>query len=295
MVNDLKGLISDMSKNIGDDSLALLCRLYSYEIGLEAFARAGEFPESIEKDKDTIEGLFDKQDENGDVEGISVPAFIAVMCVASRVFEDLDPIFSRECMHTALESGLGLLDMDDERKEAEAMLIAFSELLKTDYEIRNTYDHSLMAGMPQKMSRQKKYKINLSKYFDCVFNGGDFAGAISPELALVMISVFSDDEENISAEVREKLENILYYICDKMVSGSLDESDSYDVIESILLNLAISSLEKKLETQNADDDGSSQLIKVIEYNIMQNKKKKLSDEEIKQIQEQIKKYTSKLC
>ncbi|MCR5656457.1 MAG: hypothetical protein K6G06_03245 [Butyrivibrio sp.] len=295
MLKDLQEALFSLNKKCDDNNEALLYRLFAYETCKKSGDEDICLSEDAQKDKETIEELFDNQTEDGDLVGISVPHFVSVMCVSSRVFEDVDPVFSRECMHAALESGLGLLESDATKEDAEGLLLAFSELLKTDYEIRNTYDHSLMAGMPQKMSRQKKYKMSLSKNFDIAFTCDDSAKEyeLSDVHILAIISILTDVEENISGNFRNKLENYLFEVCDQIVAGDARVSAIDGTTRRVLVDVAVLSLESKLEKQNSEDNDNSQLIKVIEYNVMQSKPKKLSDEEIDIIKQRIENYKSK--
>ncbi|WP_029321512.1 hypothetical protein [Butyrivibrio sp. AE3004] len=296
-------------------------RLYAYELLPEKTNQI----ENIDKIKDMVEStshVLEKMYngyENLDIGSIreadrdtynkivfDLSVFIAVMCIGSRVYDDLDPVFSRDILHAALDAVHFLIlrqfkEADDENNEAServsvlhmssrddeldsattaALMWAFSELLKTDKDVRNAYDHSLMAGMPQKMSRQKRYKMRLSELvkkhsFNVTCKDEEF---ICLFLSLV---VLLDTEETFADEVKRPLYDFLY--------KDADETDN-----SLSAVIAILSLQNELDNDEQLSKGASQLIKVVEYNVIGANRNKMTEEDKTEIKEHIKVLEAKL-
>ncbi len=252
--------------------------------------------------RDAMEKAFDQQDEDGSVEYdlCATSVFAANMCIASRALDEYDPIFARDCIHAALDSGqflmaaidkLGLLRGKDTEgvttEDKQAIVFAFSELMRTDIEIRNAYDHSMMAGMPQKMSRQKKYKLITD------FIGNDeLYGELSDMLVLTAIAVLLDEEDNATSKTRKTIMDKLSYFTDGAIEGEIlaDNKTLYMLSYKIMIDALNMVLQKDKEKR---EGGDSNLIKVIEYNVIDNRKH-MPDEEIKEIQDRITKYENKL-
>ena len=228
-----------------------------------------------------------------------IAVFSAVMCIGSRVYENLDPVFSRDIMHAALDAAHFLIsrqfkEADDENDETNerdsvirmssrdddlssktvtALMLAFTELLKTDKDIRNAYDHSLMAGMPQKMSRQKRYKLRLSDMSKRLsYGGGDLIE--ESMLLLVAAEIMLDSEDTYSEEVKKPVRDFLYKAAD----------ENGNVLNSVI---AILSLQNELEIDEGLNSGSSQLIKVVEYNVIGGNRKRMTEDERNAVREHI--------
>ena len=152
-------------------------------------------------------------------------------------------------------------------------MLAFTELLKTDKDIRNAYDHSLMAGMPQKMSRQKRYKLRLSDMSKRLSHGG---GDLVEESMLLLATseIMLDTEDTYSEEVKKPVCDFLYKTAD----------ENGNVLNSVI---AILSLQNELEKDEGLNSGSSQLIKVVEYNVIGGNRKKMTEEERNAVREHI--------
>ena len=300
--------------------LAAALRLYSYEL-----VSREEVPGDIEKIKnmvestshilekmyqgyessevDTLKGA-DKENYNKTVKELSV--FISVMCVGSKVYENLDPVFSRDIMHAALDAAHFLIsrqfkEADGEEAETNerdsvmrmssrdselddetisAMAWAFAELLNTDKDIRNAYDHSLMAGMPQKMSRQKRYKLRLSDIAKRLPQNHT-NGADNVVLLLAALVVMLDKEDTFAEEVKKPISDYLY--------GFADSTD-----DKLGATIAILALQNELDNDERLSSGNSQLIKVVEYNVIGANKKKMTEDEKTAIKNHIKNLESKL-
>ncbi|WP_408071066.1 hypothetical protein [Butyrivibrio sp. JL13D10] len=285
---------SDMGRLVN-----LAYRLYRHELltknGVDNFDEA-YYRSFVETTSPLIEKLYEEQDEDGSL-GQSIyrtSLFVGIMCVVSRVYDDLDAIFARDCIHAGLDAAHYLMtDKKDikllDLKDRYALLWAFTELSHTDIEIKNTYDHSLMAGMPQKMSRQKKYKIFTNELCRNLFDktdegkGYDFDLMIFAGITILldMQDVFSDDAVRLTA-------NCIFDFADEIVKN---EFSAESLKKDILLLLAVMAKEnilyKDSEIENSSD---SQLIKVIEYNVINKKKMKLSNEEINEINNKIQMY-----
>ncbi|MBE5845221.1 MAG: hypothetical protein E7302_13785 [Butyrivibrio sp.] len=295
-------------------------RLYAYELFTDEQGFDGDIEhikDMVEATSHELEALYQLQNDNGSVgEGdyetviTKASVFAALLCIASRIYENLDPVFSRDLIHASLEAAHYLMvgqfktgeeadegqnervsvmrmnSRDDELSEAAlaAQFWAFSELLRTDEDVRNAYDHSLMAGMPQKMSRQKRYRIRLSDLFRKVFNTDNFdelkvffeSGKTQPLTDYVLfsaIAILLDEKENASEEIRKNVEQLIM---------------DYDEVtpKSYLVLALLSNLLTLKKDANIKNDGS-QLIKVIEYNVINDNRKKLSEEEKARINDRI--------
>ncbi|WP_022760065.1 hypothetical protein [Butyrivibrio sp. WCD2001] len=303
------------------EELCTIFRLYAYELLADKTGRSddiGEIRKLVETTSPVLEKLYQGyesselntlKDTNGkayDETVFDLSVLIAVMCTGSRVYENLDPVFSRDIMHAALDAAHFLMvrqfkDDDDENSDSgerssvirmssrddelsertiAAMLWAFAELLKTDKDIRNAYDHSLMAGMPQKMSRQKRYKLRVSDLIKRI--SFDLSGNVeSSILILLSLVVLSDTEETFSDEVRTKLYEFLY--------KKADESD-----DEMTTAVAVLALQNELDMDEKANGGASELIKVVEYNVIGAGKKKMTEEEKTAVKEHIKRLEAKL-
>ncbi len=302
-------------------------RLYAYELFTDEQGLDGDIEhikDMVEATSHELEVLYQLQNDNGSVgEGdyetviTKTSVFAALLCVASRIYENLDPVFSRELIHASIDAAHFLMvgqfktgeeadegqnervsvmrmnSRDDELSEAAlaAQFWAFAELLRTDEDVRNAYDHSLMAGMPQKMSRQKRYKVRLSDLFRRVFNIDNFdelkvnfesgkTDALADYVLFGAIACLLDEKENASEEIRKNVEQLILDY-DEMTPKSY-------LVLALLSNLLT------LKKDDSIEGGNSQLIKVIEYNVINDNRKKLSDEARQEINRRISELTEKI-
>ena len=299
-LKNAKLLESDM------EELCAVIKLYAFELFADKTGRLEDIDkirDMVEATSPVLEKLYQgyESSELGTLKGtkgtaydetiFDLSVFIAVMCTGSRVYENLDPVFSRDIMHAALDAAHFLMtrqfkEADDEGGEANerssvmrmssrddelsegtvaALLWAYAELLKTDKDIRNAHDHSLMAGMPQKMSRQKRYKLRLSDLIKRLsVNGSDKAQNYI--WLLLSAVVLLDYEDTYTDEVKRPLYDLLY--------KKADESD--DELSKVI---ALLSLQNELDSDERLSSGASQLIKVVEYNVIGAGKKKMTEDE----------------
>lgn len=256
---------------IGDNNPAakqinLAYSLYRYEF-FEDKSDIEQVKRFVETTSHKLEELYRTQGDDGSCEGenilLSTCIFIAIMCIASRNYDDLDPVFARDLVHEALDAGHYLMvgqfkkegeqgddanervlisDMSKNDSKLSRMEIlsgiwAYSELLKTDAEIRNAYDHSMMAGMPQKMSRQKRYQIRLHD----------------------LLKLYLQMEKESDTKAFCAMEFLACF-------------------SALLLNE---------DSEEGEDENQSDLIKVIEINVIGKKKKFLTKEEASALEEGI--------
>ena len=289
--------------------LSIAYRLYAYELlfGENGSLDIDKIRSVVEATSHGLEKMYreyedkelsyiDAKDKDGyDKTIYEVSVFTAVMCIASRVYDNLVPVFSRDIMHAALDAAHFLMsrqfkENDSEEKEATetgsvlrmssrddvlsqrtvtSLAWGYAELLKTDKDIRNAYDHSLMAGMPQKMSRQKRYKLRLSDLIKRLSDDSidDIDNSIK---VLLSLTVLLDTEDIFSDEVKKVMSEYLYKMAD-----SLDDE--------MFLAAAILSLQHELYMDEQIVAKGSQLIKVVEYNVIGGGKKQMSEEEKKRI------------
>ena len=303
------------------EELCAALRLYAYELLSDKTGTADDIDKiksMVEATSHILEKMYQgyESEEAGSLNGadrntynkviFETSVFIAVMCVGSRVYENLDPVFSRDIMHGALDAAHFLIsrqfkEADSEENETNdrdsvmrmssrdseldentiaSMAWAFAELLNTDKDIRNAYDHSLMAGMPQKMSRQKRYKLRLSDMAR-LMGQGSFDNADNAIMLLTSLIVLLDKDETFSEEVRKPLSDYLF--------NTADNSD-----ERLSAAIAFLALQNELECDEKLGSGSAQLIKVVEYNVIGANKKKLTEDEKTAIKAHIKTLESKL-
>ncbi|WP_026660272.1 hypothetical protein [Butyrivibrio sp. AC2005] len=299
--------ISEIDNN--ENVIATAYRLYEHEIIQnnsdmqfdEAYYRT-----LVEATSPVIESLYEKQDEDGSFNGdiYDTSLFAALMCVVSRVYDVLDPIFARDCIHAGLDAAHFLMvskvDMrllEDDAKVA--MFWAFTELSKTDVEIKNAYDHSMMAGMPQKMSRQKKYKMLVNELGRQIFTENVFneyaKKAENSNFDLLMFScrtILFDDEDVFSADILALTKDCILNAANNVMVNADDIAMDK---QGIMLITAILSIRHILDKDNEIANGSeAQLIKVIEYNVINNTKKQLSDDEKQSLQNMLNSFTEKI-
>ena len=306
-----------------DDSqeLGTALRLYAFELLSERcgiYDDIEKIKEMVESTSHVLEKIYQEYEESDlsmikSADGViyndsiyKLSVFISVMCAGSRVYENLDPVFSRDIMHAALDAAHFLIsrqfkEADEEENESSerdsivrmssrdadltdktvaALIWAFAELLKTDKDIRNAYDHSLMAGMPQKMSRQKRYKLRLSEMSKRMSSDNS---DLTQNVVLLLAAevVLLDTEDTFSDEVKKPLYDYLY-------------KASEDTDDELTLLMAYFSLLAELEIDEKLSAGGSQLIKVVEYNVIGGNKKRMTQEERAAIEAHIQRLESKL-
>lgn len=257
------------------------------------------FKKLVDSTSPVIEKNYEEQDEDGSIKGdiFATSLFISLMCITSRVYENLDSIFARDCIHAGLDAAHYLLvnKIDIKTLEVEkksAMLWAFCELSRTDVEIKNAYDHSMMAGMPQKMSRQKKYKMLVNQLSREVFADSNYVVKCGYKynfdlMVLSSMIILLDTEDNFSNEVVDFAQNWLFEMADKIINSDFHvEKEKQDQVLMIAAFACENILYKDNEIQNGSE---SNLIKVIEYNII-GQKKKLSETEKNEVNDRLKKY-----
>ena len=336
-----------------DRILALAYRLYAHELIFEDTGSGADLEEikaMVMKTGPVLEELARLQEEDGSI-GASdkevtcgsriylSSVFAGVMCIASRVYANLDPVFSRDIVHAALDAGHYLLvgqykkegsdssDENDSRRvsimdlgsrdeeitldEKAAQMWAYAELIRTDIEIRNAYDHSMMAGMPQKMSRQKRYEIRLDELINkCIKDytdaetgpeknavkseGADGAdkNTVTDLFLLTDIAVLLDEDENASDKARDMLYEYLSNLAEGITSASEGEPKTVSDVADIALTVAVLSMQMKLTKDSSSTNNGSDLIKVIEYNVIGDTKKSLTEEEKTQLRARIEKCFS---
>ena len=122
----------------GDDYIKNAGILYRHEFALQysSFSQdEGYFRELVENTSSYADACFEKQDEDGSIAGDvkETAKACAFMCIVSRVYEDIDPIFARDSVHVALDAAHYLLVSGIDLKSLElseklSILWAFSEL-----------------------------------------------------------------------------------------------------------------------------------------------------------------------
>ncbi|MCR5674211.1 MAG: glycoside hydrolase family 9 protein [Lachnospiraceae bacterium] len=202
------------------------------------------------------------QDDHGElfvfpVSSMSTASFAAVMCIASRVYEDLVPEFSREAVHAAAAAGQWLLahpgntgfrnpegcntgeygDKDD----TDERLWAFAELLRTDREMRHEGDRSHEAAMPLRETRQEKYRRAFASLwekklaaekealaaYDGALASGSPVSSFDPILldgfgwedvtAFAQMSVLTDPDRTVGGEVYSEMRDLLLRKTERML------------------------------------------------------------------------------
>ena len=241
------------------------------------------------------------------VSSMATADFAAVMSLASRVYAEYDPVFARDAMHCAADAGQWLAKHQDyigftnpegcntgeygDESDVDERLWAFSELLRTDYEIRNEKDHSMMAGMPQKMSRQRLYQLEVLQLLDqCMekdtadMQKGIFSDGFgwSEVQGLSALAILFDERMTAGGEIMKKISAHLYNKADRLLqiqqeNGYLVAMRPQDFVwgsnmvvtnRADLLITAALFAEREIEMDEAgvnfDQTG---LIKVIEYSV----------------------------
>lgn len=336
----LQNLFYEKANKTDDQYVSLGYNLYGYELFAdkpEDLRDVEPIKNMVEKTSPVLEKLYHLQEEDGSVASLSskdeddssemmsyleriysTSVFIAVMCTASRIYEELDPVFSRDLIHAALEAGHYLMvsqfpkeenerisvermsSRDDElgAREKLAVMWAFSELARTDLEVRNAYDHSMMAGMPQKMNRQKRYKIRLNTLTNnlLIFDSdtdvreiSDIAGEYDENLLLfTLIPALMDETDSIPSNYVKIAEKTIYKLADDVC----DKGMSRENVPFIIIGMLHTEL--LLKKNESEKDKDSQLIKVIEYNVIGDNGNSLTKEDINRLTATINLYNSQI-
>lgn len=260
----------DYGRYASAGAVAVAHMLYAYELFPEAFKESVNIPESgngipdiLNECRYELDLLSEMQDEDGGVHhkittmvfcgfvmpdqdtdeqflfpvtSMSTADFAAVMCIASRVYAEYDPTFSRDCMHQAYLAGQWLMQHPDntdfrnpegcnsgEYKDAsdiDERMWAFAELLRTDYDVVNDEDHSMMPSASIKESRKDKYLAYLTANTDLYLNNHTHADGRSVDdgfgwedvSSLAATAVIFDPKNNAGEELRQKMTELL---CDR--------------------------------------------------------------------------------
>ena len=261
----IASFLDERADHLSEDERALSTayRLYAYEVRSSFMHKSMDIEDirsMVEATSPVLEELYRFWNEEGSIALIGglfaegsgrgslyvTASFAAIMCLASRIYEDLDPVFARDIMHSALEAGhylmvgqfrsedtheegaldepssdekrISIEDMrsrDHELSESEvyAQLWAYSELLATDTEVRNAYDHSMMAGMPQKMTRQKRYRIRFKDLLAIAMTKVQISHQDSADMISfpAFLSALLTDERSASANKSPQLIKVIEY------------------------------------------------------------------------------------
>ncbi len=265
------------------------------------------------------------------VSSMATGDFAALMCLASRVYKEFDPSFARDCFHAAVEAGMWLLENPDntdfknpegsntgeynDEDDTDERMWAFAELLRTDLEVRNNGDHSLMAGVRNNLSRQARYKKALKDAVD-TYIAMDVKRMAEGEIVdgfgwtdcslFAVTAVLFDRAMTVDVQIRNTLRELLYKKADALVK--MQQEAGYKVAMSMidycwgsnmvvnnragLFILAALSLQEELEM---DEKGVSLdptgLVKVVEYGVIRkDETPSLSEEEKERMREKIATY-----
>ncbi|MCR5032494.1 MAG: glycoside hydrolase family 9 protein [Lachnospiraceae bacterium] len=265
------------------------------------------------------------------VSSMATGDFAALMCLAARVYKEFDPAFARDCMHAGVAAGMWLLenpdntnfknpegsntgeyDDDDDRDER---MWAFAELIRTDLEVRNAGDHSLMSGVRNNLSRQARYKQAFEQmtkeYLEMDAKRLDKGmivdgfGWTDCGLFAMIAAIFDRSmtvDQNLVSQLRKRLYEKAELLC------KVQEENGYHVAMGMkdfcwgsnmvvhnragLLIVASLSLNEELEM---DEKGVSRdatgLVKVVEYGVIRkDETPRLSDEERSRMEDSIAHY-----
>nr|MCR4587815.1 glycoside hydrolase family 9 protein [Lachnospiraceae bacterium] len=242
------------------------------------------------------------------VSSMSTGDFAGVMCLASRVYKEFDPSFARDCMHAAVEAGMWLMEHPEntdfknpdgcntgeygDEDDRDERMWAFAELIRTDLEVRNSGDHSLMAGVRNKLSRQARYKQNLEEITKAFLADDrktmekgqiiDGFGWTDVSLFAVIAAVF-DRNMTLDRALTQALKERLYEKAEALCA--LQESAGYHVAMGVkdfcwgsnmvvsnrggLFIIAALALQEELDLDRMGSSGDAGgLVKVVEYGVI---------------------------
>ena len=266
----------DFGRYSSAGAVAVAHMLYAYELFPEAFKELVNIPESgngipdiLNECRYELEFLSEMQDEDGGVhhkvtsevfcdfimpeddksEQILFPVtsmatadFAAVMCVASRVYEEYDPAFARDCMHQAYLAGKWLIGHPENTDfhnpagcntgeytdtcDLDERMWAFAELLRTDYEAKNEGDRSMMAAASQRETRQDRYLAQLYLAFDLYEKEHPHSDGRSADdgfgwqdvSSLAALAVIFDPMNRAGTELRDRMTDMLKERADAFVA-----------------------------------------------------------------------------
>ena len=191
-------------------------------------------------------GYVMPEDDNNDmfifpVTSMSTADLAAVMCIASRVYERYDPAFARDCMHQAYMAGQWLMTHPEntdfhnpegcitgeytDASDTDERMWAYAELMRTDYEVKNHKDRSIMAAAAQRESRQDKYAGLFTEALDKYTSDHPHSDGRSVDdgfgwqdvSALAAAAVVFDPLNNAGEELRTRMTELLKERADAFV------------------------------------------------------------------------------
>ena len=157
------------------------------------------------------------------------------------------------------------------------------------------------------MSRQKKYKMFVTQILSDVLpsivsESGDKDSAArvlqivdSADFDMLMNSlriISTIDDEIFGDETKSNASKAIFEIADTLTVYGADSCTSARSLSSLFGQILAEYL--LLKDKEIEENSDSQLIKVIEYNVINNKKKKLSDEDKKKLSERIERYSKEM-
>ena len=175
------------------------------------------------------------------VSSLATADLAAVMCIASRVYEEYDPAFARECMHRAYMAGQWLADHPENTDfhnpegcntgeytdtcDRDERMWAFAELLRTDLELRHDGDRSMLAAAAQRETRQDRYQKLFRRAFDEYLADHPHADGRSLDdgfgwqdvSALAAVAVIFDPLNIAGGEMRDRMTALLKERADSFV------------------------------------------------------------------------------
>lgn len=264
------------------------------------------------------------------VSSLATADFAALMCIASRVYERYDPAFARDCIHEAYLAGQWLMEHPENTDfhnppgcntgeytdtcDLDERMWAFAELLRTDHEIKQEGDRSMMAAASHRESRQDRYLAQLMLAFDLYEKDHPHSDGRSVDdgfgwqdvSALAAVSVIFDPLNMAGDELRDRMIRMLKTRAESLAvmqeegyplsmlkqdfvwGSSMVVSNRANVL--ILTSLA---LKRRIELSRAGAEvPDTQNIKVIEltYNDSANGGWRLIDDEISEMELDIEVY-----
>ncbi len=275
----------DFGRYASPAAVSLAHLLYAYELFPEAFREDINIPESGNGIPDLLNecryeldwlimqqapdgGVYHKQTtmhhadfimpENDSAQMVMLPVsslatadFAAVMCLASRIYENTDPYFAREALHAAAAAGQWLIDNPEntdfrnpegcntgeynDDDDTDERLWAFAELLRTDKDVKNENDHSMTSGMIQSSGRYDIYRRKTEELFDryrkkSVHADGravDDGFGWSDVSSLAIIALVFDGDSGKGNPVIDKALNMLYERADAFLD--MQHNSGYNV------------------------------------------------------------------
>ncbi len=200
------------------------------------------FCDYVMPDKDDMEMIMFP------VTSMSTADFAAVMCIASRVYAEYDPDFARNCIHQAYMAGQWLIANPDntdfhnpegcntgeytDPSDIDERMWAFAELLRTDIDVRNGRDRSMMAAASQNETRQDRYLAHLLTEMDLYMEDHPHSDGRSIDdgfgwqdvSALAALAVIFDPDNRAGTELRE---NMIKMLCERAEAYVLLQKNGY--------------------------------------------------------------------